>query len=65
MMREYHMTGFFSQKVATQPDMDSTFVGLIARVRMNAPDSMVDYLVNVCGVSMEDIETIRKIMLED
>jgi protein-tyrosine phosphatase len=65
MMREYHMTGFFSQKVATQPDMDSTFVGLIARVRMNAPDSMVDYLVNVCGVSMEDIESIRKILLED
>ena len=65
MMREYHMTGFFSQKVATQPDMDTTFVGFAAMYRGTVQENMVKYLVEKAGVSTEDIEAIRRIMLED
>ncbi len=65
MLREYRMTGFVNPQFATSISMDVVISGLEGYNGDTIQEKAVDFLITDIGVTQEEIEAIRNILLED
>lgn len=64
MIREYQMTGFYSHKYAISTQYEAIVEGVKSKTGDSLQEKIVSFLENDVGVSKEDIEAIRNILLE-
>lgn len=66
MQRDYQLTGFFSRGYASSSNFNSIYGGLNGYEGADIQEKIVNYLTSPeVGVTMQQIESIRSIFLED
>ena len=65
MVDEYQRSGFFNKDYAVSNNMDIIISGLDSYEGDTICEKIEDYLISYVGITQEDIDSIRNILLED
>ena len=64
IIREYHLSGFFSSDYATKDDYDVVISGIKMKPGADLQEKTLNFLINDIGVTAEEIAAIQSILLE-
>ena len=64
MIREYQMTGFHNPSFSESNTMDIVIDGLASQEGNTLQEKIVNFLINDIGVTQEEIDSIRNILLQ-